>query len=259
MIPFFKHKRRNLHPSVKINTSTSQTTRYLKYAIGEIVLVVIGILIALQINNWNENRKALQKEQNLFYNLKIDFNSRLLELQEMNAARKEGIVALLKLNRYISNSKNLPPDSLLEKTLSQMINGYKFNEEFKMLDVLFSTGLINDIKNEALKRKLIEWPQLVEEMLEEQRMHNRLLDEVFKPLLSQYVSLRAIYETFNFREYNIPKGEPVSLTKNFKALFADPLFENFLAEEEILLRVNSIDTEHLISSAKEILSLLSEK
>jgi hypothetical protein len=36
---------------------TGKTGKYLKYAIGEIVLVVIGILIALQINNWNENRK----------------------------------------------------------------------------------------------------------------------------------------------------------------------------------------------------------
>jgi len=41
----------------------NKTSRYLKYAIGEIVLVVIGILIALQINNWNENRKSLITEK----------------------------------------------------------------------------------------------------------------------------------------------------------------------------------------------------
>ena len=40
----------------------NKTSKYLKYAIGEIVLVVIGILIALQINNWNEDRKARVKE-----------------------------------------------------------------------------------------------------------------------------------------------------------------------------------------------------
>ena len=49
MLKFFRKIRQNL-------LSEGKTGRYLKYAIGEIVLVVIGILIALQINNWNENR-----------------------------------------------------------------------------------------------------------------------------------------------------------------------------------------------------------
>ena len=51
MIKFFRKIRYNL-------MEQNKTGNYFKYAIGEIVLVVIGILIALQINNWNENRKA---------------------------------------------------------------------------------------------------------------------------------------------------------------------------------------------------------
>jgi len=50
MIKFFRKSRYEL-------MNQNKTTKYFKYAIGEIVLVVIGILIALQINNWNENRK----------------------------------------------------------------------------------------------------------------------------------------------------------------------------------------------------------
>lgn len=50
MIKFFRKIRRDL-------LSEGKTIYYIKYAIGEIVLVVIGILIALQINNWNENQK----------------------------------------------------------------------------------------------------------------------------------------------------------------------------------------------------------
>lgn len=55
MIKFFRNIRQNL-------LKEGKTTKYLKYAIGEIFLVVIGILIALSLNNWNENRK---QEQNL--------------------------------------------------------------------------------------------------------------------------------------------------------------------------------------------------
>ena len=58
-----------------------QTGRYLKYAIGEIVLVVIGILIALQINNWNESRKSDLQEQSALNNIHRDFikNKELLD------------------------------------------------------------------------------------------------------------------------------------------------------------------------------------
>jgi len=71
MIKFFRKIRQNL-------LEDNKTGKYFKYAIGEIVLVVIGILIALQINNWNENRKAeieaklllTKAQQELIYNIK---------------------------------------------------------------------------------------------------------------------------------------------------------------------------------------------
>ena len=57
MIKFFRHIRKSLLMENKTSKPALPAGRYFKYAIGEIVLVVIGILIALQINNWNENRK----------------------------------------------------------------------------------------------------------------------------------------------------------------------------------------------------------
>ncbi len=53
----------------------NKTGKYLKYAIGEIVLVVIGILIALSINNWNESRKETIQEQFILKRLSTDINS----------------------------------------------------------------------------------------------------------------------------------------------------------------------------------------
>ena len=59
MIKFFRKIRQNL-------LSVGKSGKYFKYAVGEIVLVVIGILIALQVNNWNEKRKAKNNEIELF-------------------------------------------------------------------------------------------------------------------------------------------------------------------------------------------------
>ena len=67
MIKFFRKIRYNL-------MSENKTGKYLKYAIGEIVLVVIGILITLQINNWNEINKEIEHEKVYLKNLKEDLN-----------------------------------------------------------------------------------------------------------------------------------------------------------------------------------------
>ena len=70
MIKFFRQIRYNL-------MQTGKTGKYFKYAIGEILLVVIGILIALQINNWNEGRKTQSQEQVILEVLHTDFNHNL--------------------------------------------------------------------------------------------------------------------------------------------------------------------------------------
>ncbi len=74
MIKFFRKIRQNL-------LIENKTGKYFKYAIGEIILVVIGILIALQINNWNENRKAEKIELTYLIRLKNDLEKDTLYLE----------------------------------------------------------------------------------------------------------------------------------------------------------------------------------
>ncbi|WP_162919992.1 hypothetical protein [Hanstruepera ponticola] len=60
----------------------NKTGKYFKYAIGEIVLVMIGILLALQVNNWNEQRKLVQKEVQVLIALKEDIETNINNLNE---------------------------------------------------------------------------------------------------------------------------------------------------------------------------------
>lgn len=82
MIKFFKHIRQQL-------ISENKTGKYMKYAVGEIVLVVIGILIALQINNWNEKHQAQNKMVSNFQNLIEDLKSNKLQLLNLIERRNE--------------------------------------------------------------------------------------------------------------------------------------------------------------------------
>ena len=82
MIKFFRKIRYNL-------MEQNKTGKYLKYAIGEIILVVIGILIALSINNWNEKKQAQNKMVNNFQNLIEDLESNKLQLSNLIERRLE--------------------------------------------------------------------------------------------------------------------------------------------------------------------------
>ncbi len=76
MIKFFRHIRKSL-------LMENKTGKYFKYAIGEIALVVIGILIALSINNWNSNRKNSLKEAQFLQSFKTDLIANKKELNRV--------------------------------------------------------------------------------------------------------------------------------------------------------------------------------
>ena len=108
MIKFFRKIRQNL-------LSDGRTGKYLKYAVGEIVLVVIGILIALQINNWNEHRKLKLKDLQLCKELLNDaiadsvfFESRRLGLNELKST----------VNNILEKPELRKPDSIILKISS---------------------------------------------------------------------------------------------------------------------------------------------
>ena len=97
MIHFF----RKIRQQFLINGKPNQ---YFKYAIGEIILVVIGILIALQINNWNENQKKNNIKQTYIKNLITDFTNDTIQLNQnlrVNFEYKQNIDSAL---NFINNS-----------------------------------------------------------------------------------------------------------------------------------------------------------
>ena len=95
MIKFFRHIRRSL-------IQKNQMGKYFKYAIGEIILVVIGILIALQINNWNEKRKENLFEKKVLSEILMGTEEDLKEmkyaLDSLNDSQKSSHALLSHLN-----------------------------------------------------------------------------------------------------------------------------------------------------------------
>ena len=104
MIKFFRKIRQNL-------LFQGKTGKYFKYALGEIILVVIGILIALGINNWNESRKENLKEITNLKSLKSELEVSLEELKSDYNATKLFHNSTLKIQSWMRN-KTIFSDSM---------------------------------------------------------------------------------------------------------------------------------------------------
>ena len=97
------------------NNSTSKdksSFSYFKYAFGEIFLVAIGILIALQVNNSNENRKRQNMEITILKNLQEDINLDTLDIQFNIKYHKIFSIQEVKLLNFLQSNNNYPTDSI---------------------------------------------------------------------------------------------------------------------------------------------------
>ena len=128
----------------------NKTGKYFKYAIGEIILVVIGILIALQINNWNEIRKQRDKELHYLVNIKKDLNLNIKELDKYIAARAKAIASA---NTIIEHYEGKPITDL--KTFSQhTVEIYTWRKFFQINNTfqeLTNSGNLTLISNDSIK------------------------------------------------------------------------------------------------------------
>ncbi|OIQ36861.1 MAG: hypothetical protein BM563_09870 [Bacteroidetes bacterium MedPE-SWsnd-G1] len=232
--------------------------KYFKYAIGEIVLVVIGILIAMQINNANQKRIDFNEEQVLLKILKNDFTSRLNELEVLNVGRKNAAGTIEQLMSFRDNPPEDYYDNVMDSLLAMSTTTYRFNEKFATMDMLFNSGKVNSLSNDSLRFFLSNWPANVEEMLEEQRLIVSNFYELEK-ILSKYVSLRDIYQKFSWNDYDIPDIKPSTIQKDYKGLLNDVRFENLIASKRFLLIINIKDSNLLIAEAKKIIQLLEDE
>ena len=128
----------------------NKTGKYLKYAIGEIILVVIGILIALSINNWNEKRKIKNKETVILKEFLTSINSDLKAYQNFSDPRierkKRGIDSLF---TYIFDKKEIK-DSLFIDFYTNMSQDIFLRFDNGPFEDLKSSGL-DIVSNDSLR------------------------------------------------------------------------------------------------------------
>jgi len=175
MIKFFRKIRYDL-------MEKNKTGKYLKYAIGEIILVVIGILIALQINNWNE----IQKKEKLKVSYKISLiNDLSLDILKLNELITKNYSELATLNNQKSRflGEDSPVDTLIKiaRTEFDPELNTRFQYNRNTFNTLIATGNI-DLFDEDLNKKLMTLISLQD--LE--RENSNYYTEIYSNKISRY-------------------------------------------------------------------------
>ena len=193
MIKFFRRLRYDL-------MEKNKTAKYFKYAIGEIILVVIGILVALGINNWNDQNNLTRKETALLIEMKSNLESDLEGLKwDINKNEY-----LLKANRIVLKSLNI---GVYHDSLNQYYTWIKGNTVFVKNTSAFknleSFGL-DIIKNDSLRIKITnlystryEYIRYIEQVRDEKFQYEQMIPQITKHLR---LSSENLYEPINVDE-----------------------------------------------------------
>ena len=229
MLPFFRKLRKSL-------LAENRMTRYLLYALGEILLVVIGILLALQVNNWNEERKFRAQQAGLLTDLTKDLEANLRELDFGLVMNSRLLSEYRALMRAIKEDQPASPaiDSLCLH-LENWHSPYFTHTAYESLKII---GL-EIIRNDSLKERIISVYERSFVFLTDDydRMEWDFAASVKTRLLNKYIQ----YEELDRGEGEVSgridpldpifiQGEVRVAPVDFEAMKADGQFVNMLSQ-----------------------------
>lgn len=204
MIKFFRKIRQKL-------LFENRLGKYLLYAVGEILLVVIGILIALQINNQNDLRKDRIKELHYLENIKTDLGINLLEMDKYLDTRAGYIAGAARIIEHFEG-KPITDYSAFNADGVNIYSWSKYYQNNNTFQELVNSGNLALISNEVIKNQLLDIESRYKKLKSEED-HTRFDTEkmIYDPLY-ELMDLDPIVSNFEFYSSNGSSGKDVTLT-----------------------------------------------
>ena len=221
MIKFFRKIRYDL-------MEKNKTGKYLKYAIGEIALVVIGILIALQINTWNEENANHKKEINYLKSLRNEMQS---DLEALNNEEKRILDVIESKEVFIKvMSSNQAIDSISDKTIVNLYQA-SFNIpivttiETGAVNEIISSGGLQYIKNDSIRKLVASWDTKSRFIKWQENNLNETFKKIYDLLFRQkLVNTRYFFSQLEF--FNAQNLGAPSKAYSLKNMLRSEEFEN---------------------------------
>ena len=140
----------------------------LKFGAAEVSKIMIGILLALQVNNWNENRKINTKEQVFLKDLKSELSSNLSALNLVIEEHQKSFKAAKELLAFSRNPKELEniPENKATQLINTMNQNWTYNPKKGILNSIISSGQLTYFKNKELKYLLASIDDVTHDVME---------------------------------------------------------------------------------------------
>lgn len=240
--------------------------KYLKYAFGEILLVVVGILIALRINNWNEFQKDREQEQELLSILHSEFQSNLIQLDQKIAQRNDMIQASLKLLDYIDHPETRNRDSIV-KYLALTMMAPTFDP---IVNDLVSSGRVQLLQNAELKKRLSLWTSEIIQVTEEEDEWLNYRSISYNPFLTENIPKRILYNQFwksnTLKSFHLDQDFKANLDLGpsnhewrISSLLDDPKLESHVSQCASLSEIANSQSYSLRKRIAGILEIISQE
>ena len=202
---------------------------YLLYAIGEILLVVIGILIALQINTWNQDRINRSEEQRILNSISDELKLSKFLLDRGSKVQESKLAAAKNLLQASSNANALANESQLEEDFSNLIKRWLTGTPTSIYDALIGSGDLSLISSEQLRKQLMQYKSDQEFLRQFEEIQVRFFDEQLSPSINQHLNRSAVVRG---RAGPIMSGHlmPTLGDNDYQALLKDRAFTNLLVE-----------------------------
>ena len=250
MINFFRKTRKKF-------ADNNQFLKYSRYAIGEIALVMIGILLALQVNNWNEERKQYNNGLNVLVKLEKEF------IENQNLLK--GVIPLHKRTEYSNNRlleliSPIPTQKKID-SLGYYVNDLifipKYTPNKSVLNSVIASGDINFINNEDITYKITNWNSLLEE-------YNYWISIVSSISIDQIIPFTVKY--FPFRNMKSMKGleyfDKATLSEfvfDSNRLLTSMEFENLVELRRLVSIQLRVNVDEIQNAQAEIIRLIKEE
>ncbi len=259
MIKFFRRIRQRL-------LSENKFSKYLIYAVGEIILVVIGILIALSINNWNEKQKNLDTEQLLLKQLKSEYQSNLNQLDEKILMRNQALEACNNLLNQIDHPNTLNEDAFY-RSLWTIFRDPTFNP---IQNDIVGSENIRLINNDSLVRLLSNWSSEVFQVQELELEFQKFRTEILLPCYLRlgisrnvnnnlwkdgYSPTEALDKEFNYKFTIKPTKKGLDLAE----VLADVELEGIVSQAITNHQVTNIQSQSLRTRIINMLKIIEQE
>ena len=253
MIKLFRKIRQNL-------LNEGKTSKYLKYAFGEIILVVIGILIALQINNLNQRRMNQNKEQVILKALKTDFKANLDLLKRENLKSEDAYNASLTLKTLIKPDVSEFSVKQIDTLISVLFEYQTFDPIQGAIVEVLSSGQLGIVQSKEIKNEISRWSSIMDDLKVDSDIINDYAFNHLIPYLSKNASIsNMLIGQVSAGGQTLKPLPPSDFESNYEHIMTSHEFENMVNWHAINIKYLITEQALVQSYLENVLVLLDSK